>query len=62
MTGTERLILAAVRKIGVERNGFFGTLTFHFQDGQLSVIRREQTLKPFQLQGEESNFDAEYCD
>jgi len=40
LTNTIRLIAKLVRE------KFFGKLTIEFRDGQISVIRREETIKP----------------
>lgn len=40
LTNTIRLLAKLVRE------KFFGKLTIEFRDGQISVIRREETIKP----------------
>ncbi len=55
MTATQELVLAALRAIGAEQGGFYGVVSFHFQNGRLSVIRREQTVMPEEFT-QENNF------
>jgi hypothetical protein len=40
LTNTIRLLAQ------LSREKFFGKLTIEFRDGQISVIRREETIKP----------------
>lgn len=46
MTALEKLVLSTLSNLQPDREGFYGIISLHFQNGQLSVIRREQTIKP----------------
>lgn len=46
MSKVEEEILAAVRANAVEHPSFYGVLAFHFQNGRLTLIRKEQTTYP----------------
>jgi len=39
-----------IRQLGRER--FYGTLTLKFEAGQLTIIKKEQTIKPSALPGQ----------
>jgi hypothetical protein len=56
MTQVEQAILAAIKSMEAEHEGFFGVVSFHFQNGVLSLIRREQTTIP-NHKGQKKNFD-----
>jgi hypothetical protein len=58
MTATQRQVLAAIEANGVEQPGFFGVLSFHFQNGRLTLIRREQTTIPQPSNDKERNSNA----
>jgi len=49
MTPTQSTIVSALTHFGAENGGFFGILSFHFQNGRLALVRREQTLLPEEL-------------
>ena len=49
MTATQKLVIEALEEIGVDQKGYYGIVSFHFQDGELALIRREQTLLPHRL-------------
>lgn len=38
-----------IRQLGRER--FYGALTLKFEAGQLTIIKKEQTIKPAELSG-----------
>jgi hypothetical protein len=54
MTNVREQILEAIEVSAVDRPGFYGVLSFHFQNGRLTLIRREQTTIPQSAQREES--------
>jgi len=43
MTVIQHQIVRAVEDAGAGRPGFFGTVSFHFRNGELTLIRREET-------------------
>jgi hypothetical protein len=56
LTETRRLIIEAIEAEGVEHPGFYGILSFHFQNGHLTIIRREQTTI-----ASSSKHEEKYC-
>lgn len=59
-TDTERIVLSALRSIGVEDKRFFGIVSLHYQNGELTVIRREQTLKPNLIERKNLSDDSQH--
>lgn len=55
MTDIQGQILAAIEETAVDQPGFYGVLSFHFQNGRLTLIRREQTTILQSAQREENN-------
>jgi hypothetical protein len=55
MADIREQILAAIEETAVDQPGFYGVLSFHFQNGRLTLIRREQTTIPQSVQREENN-------
>jgi hypothetical protein len=53
-SGSQKRILAAIKALDPEAEGFYGIISFHFQNGRLTVIRREQTVMPEQVIGEDN--------
>lgn len=52
---TKNQIVDALKGIEIEP-GFFGIISFHFQNGKLSVVKKEETIKPARW---ENNSDAD---
>jgi len=46
MTRTQRIVLDALSALGADDEGFYGAVSFTFQNGRLTLIRREQTMIP----------------
>ena len=42
-TEIQKQILAAIDENRVDQPGFYGVISFHFQNGRLTLIRREET-------------------
>jgi hypothetical protein len=55
MANIRAQILTAIEETAVDQPGFYGVLSFHFQNGRLTLIRREQTTIPQSAQREENN-------
>lgn len=58
MTETQSQILAAIESNAVDQPGFYGVLSFHFQNGRLTLIRCEQTTVPQFSSCREKNSNA----
>ncbi len=46
MTPVETAILTTLRQTEADRRGFYGVLSFQFRDGELVLIRKEETVMP----------------
>ncbi len=57
MSNIENEILNAIRENEVNRPGFYGIIAFHFQNGRLTLIRKEQTTYPQSSEEKNSNHD-----
>ena len=55
MTNVREQILEAIEASAVDRPGFYGVLSLHFQNGRLTLIRREETTIPQSARREENN-------